>query len=308
MEVGCYFPLYNRKTFGKKPTLNSCLEVLSPNATLSHPDFDEFVIVRMAAPPGHWMLSVGRNRWGAIWNAWFANAMKLPDNEILYFRFHACEISSIRQLDGNTSVNLDLDFDHHLKNVIATHCFKPNQLPDWVCRSRLAFMTPWFIPAYCNYHFMFTDLIFIQTPILSGPFFTSVLTAAINSSGDRCSQAVILNSQLDPNTAIILSTSNGLLLCAVPWTNQHIKTKKQVNRYCRQIFKWMERRCADTSYEEKCPGQVLFSPDPNLRLWTRVNGGRGQAALLASQTIDWDIGQAQTGDAFLDLTKFFGVK
>lgn len=310
MEIGFYYPAYNRLVAGDETVFNDLVHRVQRHnyGDISTNSFQirNKAVIRMESPNiSYWSLRL----WDKVWNDWFASALRLPPCEILKIRFRQPEsVDCCIQFDTPT------DLPEFLS--LAVFSIEENHQTSF----RLDFMVPWFTPIvgiHRPFYFILTDLFFLSVEPgslnLNENFFLRTLNGHVWPCGQRYYRQVLALETIEVSKAILLSKHNSpKQLFAVPWRSK-FKSKHQVNTYCRRIFKWFEKRACNPAFAKPCPGQVLFSESLEDRIIVEAakdfmdNGYYhypGNANVLGSE-MDWNQG-LQTSERSLELKNFFG--
>lgn len=311
MEIGIYYPVYNRLVTGEKTNFNDLIyRVQAHNyGSFSTNSFKirNKTVIRMQAPNiSYWSIRL----WDKVWNDWFAAVLRLSESEILVFRFRRSQIM-------DSCIQIDTPTDLPELQSLAVFVIEEN----YVSPFRLDFMVPWFTPIvgiHRPFYFILTDLVFISIEPglldVNGNFVLRTLNGHVWPAGDRYNRHILAEETIDVSKAILLSELNSpKQLFAVPWRSK-FKSKHQVNTYCRRIFNWFEERACNPVFAKPCPGQVLFSESLEDRIIVEAAKGfidtngyyhyPGNVDALGSE-MDWNAG-LQTSERSLELKNFFG--
>jgi hypothetical protein len=227
--------------------------------------------------------------------------MGLPKDEILSYRFIPCP--GAYYLSFNEWPKKSGDF------TLAATCIK-RDCGTGIVNTRMTYLAPWFNMNYgANgpFYYLLTDLIFVQTgselsTLSSFKLEFGTILGTIRPCGKLYDACTLWQEAIDCSRAILLSSSKTHNLFAIPWRSNFSK-RSQVNRYCRKVFNWFERRATEPAYSKPCPGQVLFSETLDQRIIVDELRTGFNSTYFLSNRIEWDRSLAES--KFLNLTAFF---
>lgn len=211
-----------------------------------HNSDDGLYISRIHCPKRNWKLIHNDSIWNRLFNKWLAKVLNEDKGTNVLLNYQSVELSEAYVAGKTGSVRIHLTRD--------PTCTIPYP---WFCLSD--------VRRYSSY--IFKDYLFVEVPkdcsienIWIGTSLGWVDTRKPNTYPPYILKAAS-NRVLDLQHAIVLQTTGKSTLLAIPWYSEFVSDRKQVERYCKNIFKWFKRRYKDPYFTEPCPASIAIRTD-----------------------------------------------